>query len=518
MTDTVHRTTNRRRVLNFIGLLALTLPCLMVESFVFADDAQSKTSERRQFQVTFAKALRPDAFSGRVVLYFSNTRPQPRERLNWFNPEVLVGRDVKEWKPGEPLLIDIDKADEVLTYPQSLAKVDLSGWRVQAVARFNAWERKIGDGAGNGFSATVTLPMSSGNKPVELPITELVPERPFPESEWCKHLKVKSKLLGDFHKQEVTQHAAVLLPASYHTQPQRRYSVIFNIPGFGGTHFDGVRPQPIAEANDGGVEFIRVTLDPSCPLGHHVFADSANNGPFGEALVKELIPELDKQFRTDARPEARFLTGHSSGGWSSLWVMISHPDDFAGTWSTSPDPVTFEDFQYINLYAPGENMYVDRKGERRPIARRGNQPLLWYREFDLMDEVLGPGGQLHSFEAVFSPRGADGKPVRVWDRRTGAVNTDAAKAWEQYDIRLVLERNWPTLGQKLRGKLHVHMGDLDTFYLEGATRLLGESLKKFGSDAVVEMHPGKDHGSILTPQLMARLRAEMVGKYLAEKR
>jgi dienelactone hydrolase len=106
----------------------------------------------------------------------------------------------------------------------------------------------------------------------------------------------------------------------------------------------------------------------------------------------------------------------------------------------------------------------------------------------------------------------------MWDRKTGAVNTAATKAWEPYDIRLVLERNWPTLGPKLRGKLNVHMGDLDTFYLEGATRLLGESLKKLGSDAVIEMHPGKDHGSILTPQFMTRLRAEMVAKYLAEKR
>jgi len=131
-----------------------------------------------------------------------------------------------------------------------------------------------------------------------------------------------------------------------------------------------------------------------------------------------------------------------------------------------------------------------------------------------MEEVLGPGGQLHSFEAVFSPRGSDGKPVRVWDRRTGAVDTDAAKAWEKYDTRLVLERNWPTLGPKLRGKLHVYMGELDTFYLEGATRLLHESLKKLGSDAVVEMRPGHDHGSILSPELMTRIRAEMVAKYL----
>ena len=493
---------------------SLIRACCVVVLFAGVSHAEEKLP-RWQFRVSFPKGVRAEPFTGRVVLYLSQTRAQPRERLSWFNPEILIGRDVTEWKPGEPLLIDSHKPDELTTCPKPLDQLNLSGWKVQAVARFNSWERKVGDGAGNGFSATVVVPNGAGE--IDLPITQLVSERKFPENEWCKLLRVRSKLLSEFHKQDVVLQAAVLLPASYHKQPDRKYPVIFTIPGFGGTHFDGVRTQPINEQNDGGVEFIRLMLDPNCPLGHHVFADSANNGPFGTALVQELIPELDKQFRTDARPAARFLTGHSSGGWSSLWVMVSHPDDFAGTWSTSPDPVTFEDFQSINLYADGENMYVDRAGKRRPIARRGNEVVLWYRGFDVMEEALGPGGQLHSFEAAFSPRGADGKPIRIWNRTSGDVNTDAAKAWEAYDIRLILERNWPTLGPKLRGKLHVHMGDLDTFYLEGATRLLGQSLKKLDSDAVVEMHAGHDHGSILNPQFMSRLRAEMVAKYLSAK-
>ena len=493
---------------------SLIRACCVVVLFAGVSHADEKLP-RWLFRVSFPKGVRAEPFTGRVVLYLSQTRAQPRERLSWFNPEILIGRDVTEWKPGEPLLIDSHKPDELTTCPKPLDQLNLSGWKVQAVARFNSWERKVGDGAGNGFSATVVVPNGAGE--IDLPITQLVSERKFPENEWCKLLRVRSKLLSEFHKQDVVLQAAVLLPASYHKQPDRKYPVIFTIPGFGGTHFDGVRTQPINEQNDGGVEFIRLMLDPNCPLGHHVFADSANNGPFGTALVQELIPELDKQFRTDARPTARFLTGHSSGGWSSLWVMVSHPDDFAGTWSTSPDPVTFEDFQSINLYADGENMYVDRAGKRRPIARRGNEVVLWYRDFDVMEEALGPGGQLHSFEAAFSPRGADGKPIRIWNRTSGDVNTDAAKAWEAYDIRLILERNWPTLGPKLRGKLHVHMGDLDTFYLEGATRLLGQSLKKLDSDAVVEMHAGHDHGSILNPQFMSRLRAEMVAKYLSAK-
>ena len=493
---------------------SLIRACCVVVLFAGVSRADEKLP-RWLFRVSFPKEVRAEPFTGRVVLYLSQTRAQPRERLSWFNPEILIGRDVTEWKPGEPLLIDSHKPDELTTCPKPLDQLNLSGWKVQAVARFNSWERNVGDGAGNGFSATVVVPNGAGE--IDLPITQLVSERKFPENEWCKLLRVRSKLLSEFHKHDVVLQAAVLLPASYHKQPDRKYPVIFTIPGFGGTHFDGVRTQPISEQNDGGVEFIRLMLDPSCPLGHHVFADSANNGPFGTALVKELIPELDKQFRTDARPAARFLTGHSSGGWSSLWVMVSHPDDFAGTWSTSPDPVTFEDFQSINLYADGENMYVDRAGKRRPIARRGNEVVLWYRDFDVMEEALGPGGQLHSFEAVFSPRGADGKPIRIWNRTSGDVNTDAAKAWEAYDIRLILERNWPTLGPKLRGKLHVHMGDLDTFYLEDATRLLGQSLKKLDTDAVVEMHAGHDHGSILNPQFMNRLRAEMVAKYLSAK-
>ena len=131
-----------------------------------------------------------------------------------------------------------------------------------------------------------------------------------------------------------------------------------------------------------------------------------------------------------------------------------------------------------------------------------------------MEWVLGPGGQLHSFEAVFSPRGADGKPQLIWDRKTGEVFTDVTKHWEKYDIRLILERNWPELEPKLRGKLHVFMGDADTFYLEGATVLLKESQAKLKSDAVIEMVPGRTHFDLLTPQLQTRIRQEMGAAFL----
>lgn len=271
---------------------------------------------------------------------------------------------------------------------------------------------------------------------------------------------------------------------------------------------------PVPEENKQGVEFIRVLLDPSCPLGHHVFADSANNGPVGQALIAELIPAFEKSYRSIAKSSARFVTGHSSGGWTSLWLQVTYPDYFGGTWSTAPDPVDFRDFQRINLYNPGKNMYVDAKDEQRPLGRSRGQVFVHYKEFADNEWTLGPGGQLHSFEAVFSPRGKDGKPLLVWDRKTGVVNTNVAKTWEKYDIRLILEQNWNTLGPKLKGKLHVFMGDEDTFYLEGATILLKKSLEELKSDALVEIHPGKDHGSLMTRELITRIRGQMVDAFL----
>jgi hypothetical protein len=125
---------------------------------------------------------------------------------------------------------------------------------------------------------------------------------------------------------------------------------------------------------------------------------------------------------------------------------------------------------------------------------------------------MGHGGQLESFEAVFSPRGIDGKPRRLWDRATGAIDADVAKAWEPYDIRLKLERNWATLAPKLAGKLHVYTGDIDTFYLDGAARLLQKSLRDLESDAVVEMFPGLDHGTIGLA-VRERIRKEMAAAY-----
>jgi len=159
-------------------------------------------------------------------------------------------------------------------------------------------------------------------------------------------------------------------------------------------------------------------------------------------------------------------------------------------------------------------MYRTTAGERRPLARFGKQIALWYDDFDRMEWTAGPGGQLHSFEAVFGPRGTDGQPALAWDRATGAVQTDVTKQWQKYDIQHILETRWAELGPKLKGKIHVFMGDVDTFYLEGATIRVKETLKKLNSDAVVEIVPGKDHFTLYSADLRDRLRREMTDSFL----
>src|SRR5207245_1821593 len=146
------------------------------------------------------------------------------------------------------------------------------------------------------------------------------------------------------------------------------------------------------EKDVAGVEMLHVVLDPSCRLGHHVFADSENNGPYGKALIEESIPHIEKQFRGIGLPAARFVTGHSSGGWSSLWLQITYPDFFGGVWATAPDPVDFRDFSRIDLPWPEDNFFTDPGGKQRPIARRGQKPVVFVKPYSDMEALIGHGG------------------------------------------------------------------------------------------------------------------------------
>ncbi len=503
-------TRRRDRVWLRLFLAIGTIAGLTSRSYA-AEPPRDAEAKGPAFEVTYSTAVSARPVSGRVYVLLGSDRSsaEPRFGPDWFRPRPFFAIDVKGWKPDEPMRVDSKAAG----FPDTLDRIPPGNYAAQAVLRLNPDTHRIGDGEGNAYGPVVHARIDSNNpEAIALKVEKVVQPRRFPASDRIRLVELTSPKLSAFYGREIKHRAAVILPKDFvgAERPEKR-PTLYIIPGFGGDHFLAPKFEKDRRLGMGG-ELIRVLLDPDCGTGHHVFADSAANGPRGAALVEEFIPYIEKTFPAVPDPRARLLTGHSSGGWSSLWLQVTYPDVFGGTWSTSPDPVNFRDFQRIDLYASGENMFRDRQDKRRPIARMGTFPVLYYDNFSRMEDVIGSGGQLGSFEAVFSPLDRDGRPRKLWDRSTGAVDPAVAKAWEAYDIRLVLERNWTTLGPKLKGKLRVVTGDLDTFYLEGAVRLLKESLSRLGSDAGVEIIANRDHSTLLDPALAARLDREMQAK------
>jgi hypothetical protein len=486
--------------------VVLVLPCLV------GTPADAKTPA---FEVTYPAKVHQGPVSAQVYVFLgpAQNAGEPRFGPNWLNPQPFFRVEAHDWKAGERLRI----GSEALGFPGSLDTVKPGTYSAQAVLRLNPDTHAIGDGEGNAYGPVVSARFDAEENGVTmLTIDHVVPPKRFEETERVRLVDIPSPMLSAFHHRPIRHRAGVVLPEANLTEKR---PTLYIVPGFGGDHYGAAR-MASRRQRAYGEDMIRVVLDPDCGTGHHVFADSAANGPRGRALIEELIPYIEKTYPAIAEPGARLLNGHSSGGWSTLWLQVTYPDFFGGTWSTSPDPVDFRDFQRIDLYAPAENMFRDGQGNRRPIIRRGREAIMFYDVFSKMDDVIGEGGQLRSFEDVFSPLGLDGKARRLWDRSTGAIDPDVARAWEAYDIRLVLERNWKTHGPKLGGKLHVITGDLDTFYLEGAVKLLKVSLKELGSDAVVEIIPDKDHGNLIDTDLARRIDREMkaaVARYQPSK-
>ncbi len=440
-----------------------------------------------------------------AVVYLSQEQGEPRFGPDWFNPQPCYSAEFKHAAAGQDLTV---RNGNAIGFPAQLKALAPGEYTVQAVVDRNLGGRAIGDSPGNYYSTPVQMRIDASTAgKVEITCDHLIKARETHDTESVKNVRFRSKLLSDFYGRDTYMKAAVGLPKGYESW-SHRYPAIYEVPGFGGAADNPAEAASVAYGTvKDGQPFVYILLDPNCPTGHCVFADSANNGPWGTALTTELIPYLEKRFPIDPRPQCRLVTGHSSGGWSSLWLQVSHPDFFGGVWSTSPDPVDFTDFQIIDIYRPGENMFVDRDGHSRPLAREGSRILAYYKPFSDMERPIR-GEQLGSFEAVFSPKGSDGQPEKLWNRDTGAIDPKVAEAWKKYDISWVLRTHWKELAPKLRGKLHVYCGSEDTFYLEGAVKKLKTTMEQLGSDAKIELVPG-NHFTMMSPSLRSRIAHEM---------
>lgn len=505
----------------------IALVTLVFAPLVAPGDAAGGQRGPLTFEVTFAESVRSIPFTGRVLVFlapskgeegalgglFGRRGGEPRRGYGWTTRRPLFSADVRDWAPGKPFQIT-----EPRGYPHAIGELPAGRYRIQAVMHTNLDVPHSGTAKGNLYSKVVTAeldPAAGGS--VSLLIDQREKGRtPRRSSPGVELVEFRSERMSRFFGRDVLLRAMVVLPEGYAESPDRRYPALYVIPSFGGDHVQAAGYSRFLGKFK--TPFVRIGLDATSPHGHHVFADSDNCGPCGTALVKELIPHLETKYRLIRAARGRLLTGHSSGGWSSLWLQVRWPDFFGGTWSTSPDSVTFRDFCGIDLYDKKSNFYDDKEGEPRPIIRGRGKVQAILRDFVGREDVIGPGGQIHSFEAVFGPRGENGAPVRLFDRKTGEIDRSVLEAWRRYDIVEKLEREWKTLGPKLAGKITVIMGDQDNFYLEGAVRVLKTTVERLGSDARVIIEPDRDHGSIMRTKSFRRMTEEMCDRFLAAEK
>ena len=456
--------------------------------------------------------------SGRLLLFVSSGEGAKAVDMNPMSPAVtyVAAKEVSSWAPGDT--VDIDADD--LVYPGPLSDAKPGDYQAQAVLdvghSYNYGGREAGDPisdvvplkAWNPAGGEAPLVVLSGmastpqppSAPPGAPSTDQRPTMSAEElSAALKPIDFVSPSLSRFFGRDITMKGWVLLPPGYASNPQARYPTVYFTHGFGGTAASiRARFAPVLYERMRShrmPEMIWVLLDESGPTGTHEFADGVNNGPWGHALVAELIPDLESHYRMDAMASGRFLQGHSSGGWATLWLQTTYPKIFGGTWSTSPDPSDFHDFSSVDLYAPHANLYRRADGSPVPIMRAEGHVVATMEQLAKMENVMGDyGGQLASFEWVFSPRGADGRPMHMFDRKTGDVDPFVIGYWrEHYDIAHRIATDWPTLAPDLRGKIHLFVGTADTFYLDGAAHQLQHVLDGLGGDGHFTYIPDKSH-------------------------
>ncbi|MDB5439560.1 MAG: enterochelin esterase-like enzyme [Caulobacteraceae bacterium] len=323
-----------------------------------------------------------------------------------------------------------------------------------------------------------------------------------------------SPLLSAFYGAPTPLRAYVLTPPGYQTSSQR-YPVVFRAEGFGAdfdTTFSTVQETYDAMLAGRMPPMIWVFLDHASPTGTHEFADSVNNGPWGAALTSEFIPWLDGKYRTDGAASGRFLTGHSSGGWAALWLQVRYPKLFGGAWPTAPDPSDFHAFSNVDIYTPNANAYVGADGKPIALVRSRSPIPTTQRDYALFERVLGDhGGQFDSFDAVFSPHGADGRPLPLFDRATGAIDPAVAAYWrDHYDISYIIQRDARSLKPDLDGKIHLWVGTADTYYLDAPARLLQARLDAAGIGSDFHFVEGATHDT-LVPTVGANGAVDFLG-------
>lgn len=520
--------------------------------------------------VRYGPELSGEPLDGRLLLLLStDDSAEPRFQISdtSLKSQQVFGIDVEGMKPGEERIFD----SAVLGYPvSSFDDLRMGDYNVQAVLhKYETFHRadghvvklpmERGEGQqwnrapGNLYSTPQKMAIrTQENRTIQIRLDKVIPPIPEPPTtKYVKHERIKSELLSKFWGRDMYLGAHVLLPEGFDKYPNARYPLVINHGHFPQT-IDGWRETPpdpnvkceyserfhldcynrIQDASAYQLykdwtapnfpRVIVIEIQHANPYYDDSYAvNSENLGPYGDAIVKELIPYIEKKYRAIGAGWARFMYGGSTGGWESLGAQIFYPDDFNGCYAACPDPIDFHAYTVVDIYK--DDFAYEWTGPFKVVPKPGYRDYLGHlsatlHQLNQMELVLGThsrsGGQWDIWEAVYSPIGPDGYPKRIWDKQTGVIDHNVAKYWqEHYDLSYILRRDWSKgLGKKLQGKIHIYVGEADNYYLNNAVYLVEEFLKSTRDphyDGEVDYEPRAEHcwnGDHTRPNAYSRLR------------
>ena len=527
------------------------------------------TAQAATFSVTVAPEQAREPLNGRLLLLLSvDPSKEPRFQIEeGTKSQQVFGIDATSWKAGESQVFDA----KALGYPRvSLADVPAGTYRVQALLhKYETFRRKDGHvvqlpmdrgegqiwnkAPGNLYSTVREIKLDPADQtPIAIVLDQIIaPIKPPADTEWVKHERIKSRLLTEFWGRPMYLGAHVLLPKGWAEHPKARYPLMINHGHFP-DDFGGFRPeapdsklapdysdrfrlsgynrvqQELAHqlykdwTSPGFPRVIAIEIQHANPYYDDSYAvNSQNVGPYADAIQQELIPYLERKYRALGEGWSRFVYGGSTGGWEALAVQVKYPDFYNGAFAACPDPIDFRAYGSVNVYEDRNAYGVDAPWKQTPrIAMRDylGRPTATLEEVNRLELVIGPnsrsGGQWDIWQAVFSPVGADGYPQPIWNKRTGEIDRSVANFWrENFDLVHIMRRDWEKgLGEKLRGKIHLYVGELDNYYLESAVYLAQEFLESTRNpkfEGVIDYGRRAEHcwnGDHTRPNAESRLR------------
>lgn len=522
-----------------------------------------------QFAISFTEEMSDQAQDGRLLLMLAKSdKTEPRFQINdGLKTQLIFGVDVEGMKPGDQIAID----GKAFGFPiRNVADIPAGEYMVQAlINRYETFYLKSGQTVklppdqgegqqwnrkpGNFFSKPIKVKIDPAKaQVVELTMDQKIPPIAEPtDTRYVKHIKIQSQLLSEFWGRPMYVGAHVLLPEGFDEHPEAKYPLMIyhgHFPSdFGG--FSTEPPPANMDTTDfserfgvygyakiqkqeaynfykqwtskGFPRFLVVEIQHANPYYDDSYAvNSENLGPYGDAIMQELLPAIEKKFRGIGQGWARFTYGGSTGGWEALAVQMFYPDEFNGCFAACPDPIDFRAFCLLDIYQQKNAYWYDSDFKKLPIPSHRNylgQIQSTMQESNYYELALGSksrsGQQWDIWEAVYSPQGADGYPKRIFNKETGEIDPAVAQYWkEHFDLRYILQRDWNTLGPKLQGKIHIFCGDMDNYYLNNAVYLMEDFLKATKSpffNGEVDYGDRAEHcwnGDHQNPNYISRLR------------